>query len=320
MEDNNLTPSKAVHFEGGNYYDNLTVDIAASHDNIDSMPRQTKRAPSSNYLINRLRYLLTGALMKLKLQEFLVLNGLKRSWFDSFTDYWLNVLEGRPITVLDFSMLLHDYRKRQQFVEVLEWNSPDQHLANWQKTNQIYATLHNTRKTALHPIVGRKLWRRVKPGSAILEYGCSLAPYYYCYRQFFTHLQCKWQIADIPNFPFHYAKHLYRQDEAVSFTSILPDSFENPLKGSNGYDVIILTTVLEHLDEPVRIVGQLLEKLRPGGLFVFDYVISEGTGLDTPRALEQREECIQLILGQLTVVEGNIDITRDIGLCIAQKP
>jgi len=154
----------------------------------------------------------------------------------------------------------------------------------------------------------------------ILEYGCSLAPYYYCYREFFSHLNCKWSLADIPNFPFHYAKYLYRNDPDVEFITINDVDFTNPLGEASEFDVILLTTVLEHLDDPLFISGYLLKRLKTGGLLVFDYIKSEGKGLDHPRALEMRQECLRSILAQTQIVNGKInDINESISLCIAKK-
>jgi len=144
--------------------------------------------------------------MKTKLQNFLVINGIKKEWFNDFNSYWINVINSRPLQVLDFFLLLHDYRKRQQYTESLSWTDSNQHVINWQNPNQIYAIFHNIRKLAISPIVGYKLWSLVGKNSNILEYGCSCAPYYNCYNKFFSYLNCNWILADIPNFPFHYSK------------------------------------------------------------------------------------------------------------------
>ena len=211
-------------------------------------------------------------------------------------------------------------RLRQQYTSQLEWNDAEQHLENWQQTSQLYSTLHNVRKIATHPIINLKLWRKVSSGKRILEYGCSLAPYYYCYREFFSHLDCKWVLADIPNFPFHYAKYLYRNDSVAEFVTINAGDFSNPLGEYIDFDIVIVSNVLEHLDNPQIVSEYLLNRLKPNGFFVFDYIKSEGTGLDHPKALEMREDCIKYILEKTNLVYGIInDINKSIGLCIAQK-
>jgi hypothetical protein len=309
---------KAVHLGDGNFFDNLRIDIEQSHRAIDHLAVNKVQVRGS-VLGNLFSYGLNALLQKLRLQEFLAVSGLRRAWFDDFHGYWAEVLGGRPLTVLDYFMLLHDYRKRQQHTKELSWDSPDRHVANWQDPSELYSTFAFTRNTVLRPIVGRALWRHLKKGSAVLEYGCSLAPYYNCYRNYFSHLNCTWKLADIANFPFHYAKYRYRRDEAVSFHTISADSFKDPLGNADTYDAIVVTTVLEHLDDPVYVSDYLLSRLKQNGLFIFDYVISEGKGLDTPLALRMRSQCLDLILSRIDVIHGTVDPANNVGLVIGRR-
>jgi SAM-dependent methyltransferase len=313
-------PLKALHLEGGNYFDDMRIDISESHHRFANLSRTPKSIKRPKYR-NIVKLYLTGLCMRFGFQEFLIVNGIRRKWLDDFRSYWSGILNGRPFqNTLGFFMLLHDYRKRQQHTSQLKWNGDAQHLANWQHPSQIYSTLHSVRKVATRPILNLNLFRKVSKRAHILEYGCSLAPYYYCYREFFSHLDCKWILADIPNYPFHYAKYLYRNDAEVAFITIDAEDFSNPLGEAGEFDVIILTTVLEHLDNPLFVSEYLLNRLKLGGLFVFDYIKSEGIGLDHPKALEMRENCIESILAKTQVIYGSIDdITKSIGLCIAQK-
>jgi SAM-dependent methyltransferase len=311
---------KALHLEGGNYFDDMRIDISESHRrfaNLARKPRSIGRSKQRNIF----KFYLTGMAIRTGIYESLIVNGIQRRWLDDFQSYWSCILNGRPFwNTVDFFMLLHDYRKRQQHTSQLEWGGPAQHLANWQHPSQIYATLHNVRKLATHPIVCRSLWKKVSTGARIIEYGCSLAPYYYCYREFFSHLDCKWILADIPNHPFHYAKYLYRNDSEVEFITIGEENISNPLGELGDLDVIILTTVLEHLDDPLFFTEYLLKRLKPGGLFVFDYIKSEGTGLDHPKSLQMREDCVKYILKKTKLISGKIDDTsKSLGLCITQK-
>lgn len=268
-----------------------------------------------------LRLFFTGACMRLGIQELLVVNGLRRKWLDEFNGYWSDVLGGRPLpTTFDFLALLHDYRKRQQHTSELEWSDAAQHIENWQDPSEIYATFNSVRKLALRPVLGLQLWKRLPKRARVLEYGCSLAPYYHCYREFFAHKSCEFVLADIPNYPFHYAKYLYRNDTDVKFVTIEAEDFFNPLKEEGGFDVIILTTVFEHLDDPLFVAEHLLDRLNPGGLFAFDYIKSHGHGLDHPNALKSREQTIRIILDRTQVVYGDIsNIDEDIGFCIVEK-
>ena len=154
----------------------------------------------------------------------------------------------------------------------------------------------------------------------VLEYGCSSAPYYHCYRKFFSHRQQSWVLADIPNFPFHFGKYLYRNDSDVTFATIDVENYHDPLQSGEKFDAIILTTVLEHLENPKDVVSYLLDRLRSGGVLLFDYIRSEGTGLDHPGSLEQREECLRLLQEQTRVVDGHMKNAEEtIDLCVVRK-
>ncbi len=311
---------KALHLEGGNYFDDMRIDIAESHRRFANLKRNTKRIKRSKWR-NMVNLYSTALCIRFGIQEFLVTSGIKRRWFYNFRTYWSQILNGRPFwNTLDFFMILHDYRKRQQYTSQLEWGAPEQHLANWQHPGQIYSTLFNVARLAIHPIMNWNLFKKMPKGVRVLEYGCSLAPYYHCYRKYFSHLDCRWALADIPSYPFHYAKYLYRNDSEVEFVIINAEDFSNPLGEDVEYDVIILTTVLEHLDNPLYISEYLLNRLSPGGLFVFDYIKSEGMGLDHPEALEMRNNCIKQLLETTEIIEGQIDdITESIDLCITRK-
>lgn len=310
----------AVHLEGGNYFDDMRIDIARSHERFAHLAPQ-KRTVRRGRLHNVVKLYLVGLALQLRVHELLVVNGIRRRWLDEFQRYWSGILNGRPFwSTLDFFMLVHDYRKGQQQTVPLAWSDATQHLAHWQHPSHLYATLQNVREVAIHPIRTLRLWKRVTRGMRILEYGCSLGPYYHCYREFFSHLDCQWVLADIPNFPFHYAKYLYRNDAGVELVTIDADDFANPLGDRRGFDVILLTTVFEHLDDPLRVFESLLSRLKMGGLFVFDYIKSEGKGLDHPAALEMRRACLQRILETTELVEGRIDnLDESVGMCMARK-
>jgi len=311
------TPHAAIHLPGGNLFDDMRIDIAASHLALDGLEgvRQPKRLSG---LIGKLRYLVNGALQKSGLQEVLVSTGVRRAWFDEFHDYWQTILAGRPLKVMDFFLLAHDYRKRQQHTRSLDWSSAQQHVQNWQAPSELYSTFAFVRNDALRPVIAPRFWNKLKAGDTVLEYGCSLAPFYSCYRKFYAHLGCKWTLADIANFPFHYAKYRYRADAGVEFRTIAAEDFRDPLGSQRSYDAIVLTTVMEHLDDPMHVIAYLTERLRPGGYLVFDYVISEGKGLDTPLALAMRSECLKWVLARFDIVEGRVDVESDVPVVVAR--
>jgi hypothetical protein len=313
-----MKSSKAKHLDGGNYYDNILIDIVESHKRLDDLKINCINI-KKNRIINFFRFYIDSFLQKFNFMEFFVINGLKKQWFKKFYLYWVGILGGRPITTLEFFLLSQDYRKKIQFSDELNWGSPLKHIENWRNPLQLAQTFMNLKKITLRPIFTKHLWKYINKNSIILEYGCSLAPYYNCYKKYFSHLNCKFTLADIPSFPFHYSKYLYGDDENISFITINEDDFLNPLKGVSGYDMIIITSVFEHLDNPLFIQEYLFDRLNSGGLLVFDYIISDGLGLDTPKGVSMREKCLLNIINKTEILFGTIDISQDVGLCIVKK-
>ena len=241
-----------------------------------------------------------------------------------FKQYWEGFLGGRTLFgSLNFFLLLHGYRLKVQHRDPLHWSSPEQHVANWQSSEQFHSLLHMVSKMALRATRSLYLpstWRFFPRKARVLEYGCSTAPYYHLYRQYYRHRGYEWVLADIPNFAFHYAKFTYAQYQDVSFRTIYAENFGDPLGSREMFDVVILKEVLEHLDNPVFVAEYLLKRLKTGGILVFDYVKSEGTGLDHPRAMEDREEALKLIGDSCQILEGSLkELSRSVGLTIARK-
>lgn len=287
---------------------------------VDALPRET-RCCSLPAWRGKLRHLTYRFLRKMGLYEPLVTNGFISGWLADFRSYWTEVLGGRPIwKTLDFFLLAHDYRRSQQRAERLEWADAARHLENWQQPGQVYQVFQQVERFALTPYEHPPIWRFLGPKMRVLEYGCSAAPYYHSYRKFYSHWQQSWVLADIPNFPFHYAKYLYRNDKGVSFATIEMENYEDPLQSDEKFDAIILTTVLEHLESPREVVSYLLERLRSGGVLLFDYILSEGTGLDHPGSLVQREECLRLIREKTIVQNGTLgEDSETVDLCVVRK-
>lgn len=310
---------RAVHLPGGNRFDDVRIDVDASHARLNAMPRPARmmRRGRVSATIDRMT---THALVRAGLQELLVMNGVARGWLVEFEEYWCAMLGGRPFwQTADFLLLLHDYRRRNQQSDVLDWSAPARHVAHWQACSNLYSTFHQARKLALQPLVTPPLWPHVPRGGRVLEYGCSLAPYYHCYRRFYSHLGCRWVLADLPNFPFHYARYRYRHDADVECQVITAERFADPLGDAQPFDVIIVTAVFEHVDDPVFVARYLLDRLRPGGVLVFDFIRSQGEGLDHPGALAAREDCLALITARTAIVSGTLaDPSASIGLTIAK--
>ena len=89
---------------------------------------------------------------------------------------------------------------------------------------------------------------------------------------------------------------------------------------NNNYDVIIISAVFEHLPNPLAEAKHLYQQLKPEGLLIFDYVNSQGQGLDTREAVEQRSAVLSFIKDNFQIIQGEIySDERDIGMTVAKK-
>jgi SAM-dependent methyltransferase len=308
---------------GGNGYDDLRINLPAAYSRQDEAYKSAKKnTVRKSFLRNKLSFFTTALLQKTRYMEPLVMCGFVKKWFTDFEDYWRNALNGRPLYIADFHALRHAYRLKVQNPADYRWDSPDLHLANWQKPHNIYSTFSYVYGLALRPIRAYKAFRHLSAGMRALEFGCSLAPYYRTWKNYYNHIPVSWTLTDIANFPFHYARHLYMRDDAVTDMPVIsPEKFDQPLEDGKVYDFIVITTVFEHLHKPLTIARHLLDHLAPGGIFVFDYILSgEATELDTPGGVKERTETLQFLSENLTILSGSLDnINESVGLCIGQK-
>jgi SAM-dependent methyltransferase len=313
---------KAIHYDGGNYFNEIKINLPESYRAQDQWIKTVSRnAVNRPLIINYLKLFAMAVFKKLGLHDAMIVTGIQSKWHAEFLDYWSNVLEGRPLTVFDFHQLHFQYRLKNQEGEELSWNSPAEHLANWQTPENIGLLFHYVRKYAFSPFTSRNLFKYLKKNMRVLEYGCSLAPMYRIYRDYLSHRRSSWVLADIPNFPFHYSRYTYAKDRDVQLAVIEEDRFDDPLKDAPGdFDIIIIQEVFEHLDKPLWIAKYLLERLKPGGLFFFDYAVSDAKGLDTHAGLSERKETLEYLRGNLEFIGGNFQISEQtLGVCVGRK-
>ena len=311
-----------MHLPGGNRLDDVRLDLPASFAAQDawlaSLPRTSARRGRIGNGARRFVY----RAEPYRVREALVNAGLRREWFEQFRAYWEQVLGGRPLTVMDFHALRFAYRVRAHGADesVTSWEGASQHLANWQQPHNLFQTLDFVYRSALHPAwEGGLLFDVLQPGMRVLEYGCSVAPMYRTWRTFLSDRKAQWVLADIPGFAFHYARHLYAHDVEASFATIT--DFDDPLDGVDGrFDLVIAQAVFEHLDRPRYVAEYLFDRIKPGGLFWFEYSTTEQRGLDTPAGMAERRETLEWLAERVEVVRGELRIDdRPLAQCIGRK-
>jgi SAM-dependent methyltransferase len=251
---------------------------------------------------------LLGAQVKTGLHRRLVYGNLRLDWFQEFQDYWMGELGNRPIHPHDFYFLSGVYRQRAQtlYFEHLErpdLASDDKHLDAWRDSRMVsYLFLHAYR-LALSPLRVHPFTRWVPRGGRVAEYGCGAAPIVTSLARYYRHLDLRLVGADIPHLLFHYARWKFRADRFVTMVPIQPND-DAPLPGE--YDTIFCLETFEHLPRPIAAAQHLHRALRPGGCLVFDYVRSDGTGLDTAAALRDRIPALEFILKRFDIVQGRV--------------
>jgi 2-polyprenyl-3-methyl-5-hydroxy-6-metoxy-1,4-benzoquinol methylase len=78
--------------------------------------------------------------------------------------------------------------------------------------------------------------------------------------------------------------------------------------------------VLEHLPRPVAVLQHFYRALKPGGHLVFDYIRSEGKGLDTSTSLRDRLAALQFILDHFDIVSGEVRLDgSNVGATVARQ-
>ncbi|MDO8477845.1 MAG: class I SAM-dependent methyltransferase [Candidatus Rokubacteria bacterium] len=298
-----------------NLYDDFRPDVAALLKEQDAkLPAPDPRARSGDRLgaLGRLRSLAAlyalGAQVKTGLHRRLVYTNLRLDWFQEFQDYWMGELGNRPIHPHDFYFLSGVYRQRAQtlYFEHLErpdLASDDKHLDAWRDSRMVsYLFLHAYR-LALSPLRVHPFTRWVPRGGRVAEYGCGAAPIVTSLARYYGHLDLRLVGADIPHLLFHYARWKFRADRFVTMVPIQPND-DVPLPGE--YDTIFCLETFEHLPRPIAAAQHLHRALTPGGCLVFDYVRSDGTGLDTAAALRDRIPALEFILKRFDIVQGRV--------------
>lgn len=296
-----------------NKYDQVTLNVAElleAQAKTYSAWRPEARSADTLTLLRRtearLARYLTGALYASGLWRRLIYANLKLGWFFEFREYWVKELGLRRLELPDFYFLSGIYRQHFQNLAIANASDGAAFLKTWQNPVALYLLFHYQYKLALHPLAAYTLAKYLPRGSSVCEYGCGLAPVTQCLAAYYPEKNLQLAAADIPSYMLHFVRWKFRATPFVRVLAIDPAD-ARPLDATDAtYDAITCLTVLEHLPRPLETVRHLYDQLKPRGLFLFDYIVSEGRGLDTKAALEERREVIRFIREHFTIVRGSI--------------
>ena len=257
---------------------------------------------------------MVAILYRFGIYERLINSGIIIGWFDEFKEYWTKVLGGRPLWFNDFHFLLGIYRQKYQNVEVPPNSSEKQFLEAWQNPEANYQLFAAVRRFSYLPLYCYHFEKWIKNGDSILEYGCGIAPISYSLLNYSLKKNLDITIADIQQINSHFAK--WRMGEKVNFLNIKP--YQNCLNEKKLYDVVFMVTVMEHLPNPIETVKNITNNLKPNGVFIFDYILSDGSGLDTREAVDKRKDVLDYISSKYNLISGEIDQKRSMGTTVCK--
>ncbi len=249
---------------------------------------------------------------------------LDLTWLDEFKFYWQGCLKGRPFwSSHDFFFLKNLYRVKFQNNEVpKEIDSSKDHLDSWQKPEVLYQLLHLVAKESVHNEIKiiklLKKYRKIKDLN-IIEFGCGTAPIVKSLYEFEPNFnKLKITISDIQTLAFHYA--CLRFSHLNNVKSLLLD-YKNDFQvvTQEKFDVIFCITVFEHLQNPLETIKKFYHLLNDNGLLFFDYIKGNGEGLDTQKAVIERDDVINYIKNNFKILSGEVSKEKSIGLCLCEK-
>ncbi|MBN1493701.1 MAG: methyltransferase domain-containing protein [Candidatus Omnitrophica bacterium] len=239
------------------------------------------------------------------------------SWFDEFRHYWVNELNNRPIQLHDFYYLFGIYRSKFQDVCVPDTATNEQHLIAWQDPRNIYLLFSQQYKLALDPMGVRRFIKYIPQGGKVCEFGSGFAPIASGLSKFYRHFNVQITCVDIPTILLHFIRWKFKEKRFVRVVKVEPNN-DAPL--DEQYDTLFCTTVFEHLPRPLNAVKHLHAHIKTGGYFIFDYIKSEGEGLDTDGGLRDRIQVLRFIKDNFKIVEGEIFLDgKDVKTVVCRK-
>ena len=204
----------------------------------------------------------------------------------------------------------------------------ESHLEKWQDPLVISKLFHMVNKECFsHQLLPvERMFAHHPQTETLLEFGCATAPITLSFFEFFRPTPAlRFHVADLAYLPFHYGCHRFRQCANVIPNLLKPeDGFH--LRTDVRFDVIFCRAVFEHLPDPLRTVQVFFDQLNPGGLLIFDYVMTDSAvgpgaalGLDHAQGHIRRPEVLDFMERNFQLVEGALHRDRSIGLAVLKK-
>lgn len=300
-----------------NKFDNIEIDLNEIYRELDKIPKDSN--VRSFGFLDWLVILFTGMTIKLGIRRRLLFGNFLLGWFEQFNAFWKRYLKGRPIDITDFHFLKGIHRIRFQNIEIVGDDKNEKtYLEAWQNQENIYLLFSGLWRYAKSAYLDFMVFFKYLPKSGkILEYGCGIAPITTGINKYLSHRKYDLVIADILQLNFCYAKYKLNRYRNIEIRLLEPS--RNLIEESGEYDAIVCLTVFEHLPNPLAVAKSFHASLGEKGIFIFDYLKSDGKGLDSKSSLAEREETLEFIKEKFDILKGEIKTKGDMGLIAARK-
>jgi SAM-dependent methyltransferase len=285
-----------------NGFDNLEIDVPEIFRRypVEDLGAINRDRISRDRFAGIYRSRLIPLKARLGLWDAAFLANLDLGWFEGFSDYWTKVLGGRPLwSPQDIYFLKNIYRMKFQRNTLPDTESADIHLKAWQRPELLYFLLHLlTKRTARQDVGIYKAAIRLRgkqTGLAVLEYGCGLAPFAHHALKFLpSAARNTFFLADLAMLPFHYGAWRMAGRKNIHPHLLRPENaFQATLK--KPMDLIFCIQVFEHMNQPLRTIEYFHTLLKPGGVLVFDFILSEAKGLDSIQGTQERSDVLDFV-------------------------
>ncbi len=296
-----------------NGFDSLKVDVSKLYERFpieDKVNPQVGLVPMTLSRYHKLyRCKLIPLKKRVKLYNFFKRTNCDINWFIEFRNYWISCLGGRSLFgVSDFYGVRNIYRQNFQNNQVPSHANIQEHLEAWQQPELIHNLLHYQYREAFEQDawILEQILKHHKNFKTMMEFGCSLASVTMKMIEFVNPSNVEFYISDIKHLAFHYAAHRYKRCANVH-PVLLKAEDEFQLICDQKFDVFICRDVMEHLNEPLKTIKMIYEKLNDKGILIFNYIKSDADGMDTEKGVEERNAVLDFVMDHFELIDGDID-------------
>ncbi|MBI2174002.1 MAG: methyltransferase [Candidatus Omnitrophica bacterium] len=150
--------------------------------------------------------------------------------------------------------------------------------------------------------------KTIRPGDRVCEYGAGVAPIGWYLVERFRGKPLDLTIVDVPSEHLTFGQWRLKRRMAELNSPVklmVQEVLSDGLPLTDGYDVITILEVYEHLSNPLEVTQHLCGHLKPGGLLWENYIIHEdASGADLPVAQEQRPSVFRYLREQCELIIG----------------